>query len=382
MFRVLSAHGLFNLARAFIGAVLVIYLVNQGINLSVIALAKSAQLAVSVLCNYPAGLISDRYGNKVTILLACIAEIIYFTLMLHPSEQSVIVGEMFNGLGIALYTGAYEAWIFTHKKDTEDSFSLISRSAEMLFIATILSGVIGAIFSQYSLHLSITFMAISLITYAFTPEKQKEKIKFVGKASASKYTGIIKLLKTADSNVLNFIVIGGLMQLLYQFWPVFFKDNPIGFSQKEVGFVFAASMVTQWIITTVARKKNFNKNKYATFFCYVGVLLSSLATLLSPVFLSDYPYIIVVFYCVFISFCTLATNYFFSRSCNLYSNSKDESSMISLLDTGARCLGASSLAVVSVLNMQNISLIWMIFPVFILLVSLTHISKRVLSYGL
>ncbi len=97
-------------------AVLIIYLTNHGISLSVIALAKSAQLIVSVLFNYPAGLISDRYGNKVTVLLACVAEMIYFGLMLHPSEQSVITGEMFNGLGIALYTGAYEAWIFTHKK--------------------------------------------------------------------------------------------------------------------------------------------------------------------------------------------------------------------------------------------------------------------------
>ncbi len=96
MYRILSAHGLFNLARAFIGAVLIIYLTNHGISLSVIALAKSAQLIVSVLFNYPAGLISDRYGNKVTVLLACVAEMIYFGLMLHPSEQSVITGEMFN----------------------------------------------------------------------------------------------------------------------------------------------------------------------------------------------------------------------------------------------------------------------------------------------
>lgn len=380
MFRILSAHGLYNLARAFIGAVLVIYLINQGISLSVIALAKSAQLVVSVLCNYPAGLISDRYGNKITILLACIAELIYFALMLHPSDNGVIVGEMFNGLGIALYTGAYEAWIFTHKKDTEDSFSLISRSAEMLFIATIISGVIGAVFSHYSLHLSITFMAISLIAYALTPEKRKDLL--TDHNGVSKYSGVVKLFKTADSNVLNFMVIGGLMQLLYQFWPVFFKDKPIDFSQKEVGFVFAASMLAQWMFTAFARKKNFNKKKYATSVCYLGVLLSSLATLMSPVYLNNYPYIIVIFYCVFISFCTLTTNYFFSQSCNLYSNSKDESSMISLLDTGARCLGAFSLAVISVLNMQNISLIWMIFPVFILLVSLTRISKRVLSYGL
>ncbi|MGF6439130.1 MFS transporter [Kosakonia sp. 1610] len=380
MYRILTAHGVYNLARAFIGAVLVIYLVNHGISLSVIALAKAAQLVVSVLFNYPAGLISDKYGNKLTILLACIAEIIYFALMLHPSEQGVIIGEMFNGLGIALYTGAYEAWIFTHKKDKEDSFSLISRSAEMLFIATIISGVIGAVFAQYSLLLSLIFMAISFTAYAFTPEKKKD-IPSVS-VIESKYSGLSKLFRTADMNVLNFIVIGGLMQLLYQFWPLFFKNSPIGFSQKEVGLVFAASMVAQWAFTAYARKKNFNKKRYATTVCYLGVLFSSLATLLSPIYCSEFSYFIVILYCLFISFCTLTTNFFFSRSCNLYSNSKDESSMISLLDTGARCLGALCLALVSLLNMENISFIWLMFPVFVLLVAVTRLSKRVLSYGL
>ncbi|EKS6735765.1 MFS transporter [Enterobacter ludwigii] len=380
MYRILSAHGLYNLARAFIGAVLVIYLINSGISLSVIALAKSAQLLVSVLFNYPAGLISDRFGNKITILLACIAELIYFALMLHPSEQGVIVGEMFNGLGIALYTGAYEAWIFTHKKGTEDSFSLISRSAEMLFIATIISGVIGAIFSQYSLHLSLAFMTISFTAYALTPEKRK--INTAEHTGISKYSGVTKLVKMADRNVLNFMIIGGLMQLLYQFWPVFFKSSPVNFTQKEVGYVFAASMIAQWAFTTMARKKSFNKKSYATSACYLGVLLSSLATLLSPIYLEKFPLVTVLFYCIFISFCTLTTNYFFSQSCNLFSNAQDESSMISLLDTGARCLGAFALAVVSLLNMENISVIWMAFPAFILLISITRISKRVLSYGL
>lgn len=378
MFRILSAHGLYNLARAFIGAVLVIYLLNHGISLSVIAIAKSAQLVISVLFNYPSGLISDKYGNKVTILLACVAELIYFSLMLNPSDHSVIVGEMFNGLGIALYTGAYEAWIFKHKKGKEDSFSLISRSAEMLFIATILSGVIGAIFSQYSLLLSMSFMAISFIAYVFTPESRKNT-DILGHTQPQ-YSGITKLFKTADINVINFVVIGGLMQLIYQFWPVFFKNHPLDFSQKEVGFVFAASMIAQWVFTAYARKKNFNKNRHATAICYGGIVITCLATLATPYFISGVPFLIVLMYCLFISFCSLTTNYFFSKSCNLYSESRDESSMISLLDTGARCLGALSLAIVSFINIQNISLVWGIFPLFVVLISLTRLSKKALSY--
>lgn len=378
MFRILSAHGLFSLARAFIGAVLVIYLLDRGISLSVIAIAKSAQLVVSVLFNYPAGLISDKYGNKVAILLACVAEIVYFALMIHPSDNQVILGEMFNGLGIAFYTGAYEAWVFTHKKKTEDSFSLISRSAEMLFIATIISGVIGAIFSQHSLLLSIVFMAISICVYAITPESRRCASNKDNKLT--EYRGVIKLFKAADANVVSYMVIGGFMQLIYQFWPVFFKSEPLAFTQKEVGFVFASSMIAQWMFTIYARKIGFNNQKYATMLCYSGIIITSITTILGAHIFNETPLLITLSYCMFISFCSLTTNYLFSKSCNLFSNSHDESSMISLLDTGARCLGALSLAVISALNIQNISVIWCAFPVFVVVVSFVHILKKVLSY--
>lgn len=95
MLRVLSAHGLFSLSRAFIGAVLVIYLINKGVALSVISIAKSAQLVTSIIFNYPSGLVADKYGNKLAILLACLSELIYFYLMLNPSNSNVIIGEIF-----------------------------------------------------------------------------------------------------------------------------------------------------------------------------------------------------------------------------------------------------------------------------------------------
>lgn len=376
MLRILFSHGLFSLSRAFIGAVLVIYLMNKGVALSVIAMAKSAQLVTSVIFNYPSGLIADKYGNKPAILLACLSELIYFYLMLNPSDSNVIIGETFNGLGIALYTGAYEAWIFTHKKDKEDSFSLISRSAEMLFIATILSGILGAIFYQYSLLLSMTFMVVAFIAYAFTPEIKKQKTNSTDATS----TGLLKLLRTANYNVINYIAFGGLMQLIYQFWPVFFKSAPLAYSPKEVGFVFAASMVTLWIFTYYARKQSFNKYKYAPILCYLGITITSLVTIVVPYYLFNFSLVVVASYCLFIAFGTLTVNYFFSSSCNIYSNSSDESSMISLLDTSARCLGATALAVVSLFNIQNISFIWSIFPFFAIIIAVAGLSKRSLSH--
>ena len=386
MFGILSSHGLFNLSRAFIGAILIIYLVNSGIDLSVIALAKSAQLIVSVIFNYPAGVLSDKYGNKITIILACLSEIIYFAFMIHPNNFNVIAGEMFNGLGIALYAGAFEAWLFKFKeesKNKEDSFSLISRSYEVLFFSTILSGVIGAFYSNLSLYFSMIFMFLSLFSFAFTKTPISKVCGTMQPIPPLKNSGngVVKFFRNFDVNIVIYIVIAGMMQLLYQFWPVFFKGQPLFFSQKQVGVVFALSMISQWIFTNVSRKVGFNKNKKAVLFCFVGLFLSSLLTISSR-YLNFNLYVIVIIYCLFISFGTLSVSYFFSVSCNIFSNDKDESSMISLLDASSRCFGALCLGFVSLFNINDAFIIWSAFPIFVLLLSVLLIFKKRHEYGL
>lgn len=376
MYRILYAHGFFSLSRAFIGAVLVLYLLGKGIDISVIATAKSAQLVASVIFNYPAGKISDKYGNKVTILLACIAELFYFYLMLDPSNEKVIVGEIFNGLGIALYVGSYEAWIFTHKSKKEDSFSLISRSSEVLFIATIISGIIGATFAPHSLLLSLTFMFFALLMYSLTPEKRERNKR---ENLSGIINGIKKILKTSNYNVINYIIFAGMMQLIYQFWPVFFSTEFMSLSQKEIGYVFAGSMVAQWVVISIARKKGFNSFKKAPEFCYIAILLSSIITIFLPYFNigTNNRILIVLIYCIFLSLCTLTSNYYFSKSCNLYSDSADESSMISLLDTSARCMGAIILTIISSLHMKNVYFIWSLFPAFTFILMLIFFYKKI-----
>lgn len=369
MFKLLGGHGFFNLSRAFIGAVLVVYLIGNGIDVSVIALAKALQLAVSVILNYPAGKLSDRFGNKVSITLACGAEVIYFALMINPTELKVICGEMFNGCGIALYAGSWEAWIFAHKNEKEDSFSLIARSSEILFIATVISGVVGAYFSDYSFFMSIGFMLISLLIYLLATEKRKP----VGNAcdykkSKSDEIGVVKLIKKSDRNVFVFFAIAGMMQLVYQFWPLYFTQPLVFFTQKQIGYVFAISMMSQWLVTIIARKINFNKMKYASILCLAMIFVSSLFTILLPVFGNEWGGGYVLSYCLFLAVSALSGNFYFSRSCNLYSNDADESSMISLLDASARGIGAIALWIISVLGINNPSVIWSVFPAMVMLI--------------
>jgi len=56
-------------------------------------------------------------------------------------------------------------------------------------------------FSQYSLLLSMIFMVISFITYAFTPEIKKQKTNNTDNIA----TGLLKLLRAANYNVINYV---------------------------------------------------------------------------------------------------------------------------------------------------------------------------------
>ncbi len=56
-------------------------------------------------------------------------------------------------------------------------------------------------FSQYSLLLSMIFMVISFITYAFTPEIKNQKTN----NTDNTVTGLLKLLRAANYNVINYV---------------------------------------------------------------------------------------------------------------------------------------------------------------------------------
>lgn len=360
MYKLLTAHGFFNTSRAFIGAVLVIYLINHSISLDTIILAKALQLAVSVLFNYHAGVIADKFGKKVSIILSCIFAILYFLSMTNPTNISVIVGEMLNGLSIAFYMGAYEAWTFEFKNKKENSFSLISRSSEILFLSSILASIIGALYFYNALYLSISFMIIAIILFYRTPQKHKKTE--ITKISLIQTINIFS--KKINAKLAFTILFIGSMQLIYQYWSVFFSEN-LNVDKKNLGYILAIMMISQYLVSFLSRKIKLSEFKYANIISLLSVFLFSLLTILTFKTTSNI-YIILALFILFSSSSSILYNLYFSWGCSIFSNSKIESSLISLLDTSSRLIGALLLWMFSSIKTENIYLTWLFFPTLIL----------------
>lgn len=354
----LMAHGYFNFARGLIGAVLIYYLIQQGISPATIAIAKSCQLIISVLFNYAAGKIAERFGNKTSILLSCVFSIIYLLLMLKPTEYSVIIGEMFNGLSIAFYVGAYEAWLFQFKNHQENHFTLIARSAEMIFITLILSSVVGGYLYDNSLYMAIIVMIIALIGY----QRVKEQTRHPAAERVLNFSQSLRyFIQHTRMNVIFYIALAGMMQLLYQLWPLFFTDN-LHFSQTQLGYILAAMMISQWLFTFVSRKLALNNRKNSIASSLIGIAIFSTTTLLSAFYMEN-QYISLLLFLCFISLCALTQHFLFANIAAVF-DTHYQSTMISLIDAISRSVGALLLAIYALVKHNDVVYIWSLFPIY------------------
>lgn len=360
MYRLLTAHGFFNASRSFIGAVLVVYLINHSIPLDTIILAKSLQLAASVLFNYHAGIIADKFGKKVSIILSCFFTILSFLSMINPTNTNVIIGEMLNGLSIAFYMGAYEAWVFEFKNKKENSFSLMSRSSEILFLSSILASVIGALYFYESLYLSISFMIVAITLFYSTPQRI-EKIEII-KINLMQTINIF--LKKMNKKLAFTILFIGSMQLIYQYWSIFFAEN-LNINKENLGYILAIMMFSQYLTSFLSRKIKFNEFKYANIISLLSVSIFSILTILTFKLTSNI-YIILFLFILFLSSSSILHNLYFSWGCSVFSNYKIESSLISLLDASSRLIGALLLWLFSGLTAEHSYLAWLFFPTLII----------------
>lgn len=359
MFQLLTAHSFFNLARAFIGAVLMVYLLDQQISLETILLAKALQLLVSVVANYHAGKISDRFGKKTAVLLSCVCSLIYFYLMLEPTETKVIIGEMFNGLCIAFYMGAYEAWLFEFKNKQENRFSLISRSAEVFFLSSILATIVGALYFSQALYFSLVFMGLAFTAYVITPQKQSPSV-----ALATHLSGDLKRFFAKGNIALWFyLLFAGSMQIIYHFWAVFASRN-LGFANEQLGYVLSMMFGVQWLFSWASRRMQLNQKRYGNFVALSGVLIFSLLTM-STYTLNFSLYFILFCFLLFVGFCGLCGNLYFAQSCQCFTEQHSESSMISLIDASGRIVGAIYFAIFSGIATENVPYVWGVFSLLV-----------------
>lgn len=352
MRRLLSSHCLLYLARSFISAVLVVYLVGQGISLSTISLAKATQLLVSIAFNVVGGKVSDRFGSRSCALLSCVSSILYFLLMIDPTEAKVIMGEALNGLAIALYKGAYEAWSFKLKATKEPVVFILFRSNETMFVAMMVAGVLGAFFASQALVISILVSVLACFMFALTPEPRERPAHIV----ASTRLHVSASLRRFD--VYLYVFAAGLTQLIYQYWPIYLMQaSGHTLSQQEIGWAFGGGMCAQALVTRYVRQQNYVGKEALTKFAIGLLLLACGGVAVVPVLLVGKE-AAVASYIFFATAAGLYLGLIFGKICAHFNSTGQAAQLISWVDAMGRSAGAAFLTLMGVFHQESIGVVW------------------------
>jgi len=264
-----------------------------------------------------------------------------------------------NGLSIAFYTGAYEAWLFNQKHgyEQESTYHVYSKSQEYAFIGIMMAGLCGAIFSSLAIYMSIAMLLITALVFMSCKETTKNQHAHL---EIFKNTG--GLTKEIVFVSMPPIFFGAFIQVAYQLWPAYMVQPLINASQKQLGFVFVSMMLGQFFLSNLSKSIKGLPEK-RTFLVGISSLLL-LCTLLMPQVLRTPSLMGLIFSGIFlvltISFCAITCNTLFTYACDTFDN-ESKSTSISYLDALTRGIAATVLFAGYVGQTTTISFYWLIF---------------------
>lgn len=336
------ANFIFNFARMLSGAIFIIILEEQGISLSTISFAKGSQLLISMVLSLPCGIFADKYGGKYAVIMASIFSSFYYYLLINATPYKVIIGEIFNGIALAFYIGAFEAWIFslTPQKDALNLHTRLAKARELSYLGIVFGGLLGTYTTRYVFHYSLIFMIMSIALFLFVPMGKMSK----SNANPEKTKYLLPALrelffkKICIFFLISSFLIGGCMQLIYQFWqPFFLKFSELRESSQFFGYIFISFMLTQYVSSKFIRTYILKNTGQIIFF--TGIFWALSAVFLTNTMLTTNLYVAIVSFCIFFGMITVASNLLTSLLGEIFELDL-QSTVISILDLLGKSLGS------------------------------------------
>lgn len=222
------SHGL-----QFMGAVLIPFFTDWGgLGYKQIMILQAAFLLSTFIFEVPTGVIADRFGRKYSLILATVAIIIGILIYVsYPSFHIFLLGEIFWGLGMALFSGAGDALLYDTLKQLhreKESKKMFINTQNIYLFGLMISAPLGSLiyFVTNDLRMPMFYMVIPqaialIIGLTFVEPKRFEKIK-----ESYRYLNILKdgvsffwkhkILKVLAFDMVAIAVIAYLIIVLYQ----------------------------------------------------------------------------------------------------------------------------------------------------------------------
>jgi len=178
----------FGSLRMFIGAISVIYMLSNGLNLSGLAFVKILQMLILFTFNIPVSKLIDKYDRKkiylLSIICACLNLFILYYASLIQQNYIFYIAEIFNAFALLFYGNLYNAYIldeyfFVEKK--KDFHNILGKYNKFLYFGIAVFSGFGALLYFYIkeylfLLASLCLFLLFIYSLIFLPKQINKKV--------------------------------------------------------------------------------------------------------------------------------------------------------------------------------------------------------------
>ncbi len=353
----------FGSLRMLIGAISVVYMLSNGLNLSGLAFVKILQMIILFTLNIPISKIIDKYDRKkiylLSIICACInLFILYYASFVHQN-YIFYLAEIFNAFALLFYGNLYNAYLLDEYFKTEkkkDFHNILGKYNKFLYFGIAIFAGFGALLYFYIkeylfLLASLCLFLLFIYSLIFLPKQINKKV-FKKVNSKRTKVALRKILKNPIL-ILSLILISAFYQIFIQYWQVLASAiTYIKAHSYLFGLIFIISLLAQSLAGKIVQ--NITKIKavlYAIFFLFFSLALSIFALSKNNIFL----FLLSI---AFIFFCLRLLMIYFSANAHKNITHHIRARFDGYINTSTTGLSAIFLLILSfALNKQNLSLI-------------------------
>lgn len=249
----LLVDGLYEGGRMFVGGISVAFMLSRGLAAESVALVKMAQAAVFFALDVPSGLLADKIGRKIALLIATLCGITGFVTYLNGHGLTdFLLGEIFLAASLSFWSGAYEAFsIEIAKLDSAgNSVRIFFHTNEMVNqVSIVLAGALAgfAIGRQNNFALAyilaIAAMLAVMILILLLPNDHPHRVK--AKASDSDFMSLLKssfLTVWQNESIRTSTIVMVFLQFLVQpvlhYWQPF-SEVALSITPQQLSLLFS-----------------------------------------------------------------------------------------------------------------------------------------------
>lgn len=240
------------------GVIFNLYLLSLGFKEDFIGYMFFWNGLVYGLAAFPAGIICDRIGRRVSFLTGATASVLVNFVQALTADPFILLSSSFLGGLIGPLSWVAEAPFLMENSEPEERTHLFSVSSAIFLISSMMGSLLGGIVPQVfgsllgagkdsvlvfktTLVFSITFSLIAVIPYCMIKERQRH-------VSTNTQTGGLSLKNIrSKSNIFMLSLTAGLIGLgagfIVPFFNVFFARK-LKATPEEIGVIFACGEVT------------------------------------------------------------------------------------------------------------------------------------------